>query len=214
MLAESEQRAFIGSSPELLYRRHGLQLKTEALAGTAFMGEDEQQNQQQSDWLLHDKKNEYENQLVVDGICQNLQPFVQQITIEKVELKKLRKVQHLRRRISAQLKAGCGDKDILLAMHPTAAVAGLPQLEAKQALRKLENFDRTWYAGTLGVMGPAYADFCVTIRSAFIEQAENDSQLCVFAGAGIVEGSIPLLEWREIERKAMGLVSLLQQNQL
>ncbi|EJS91957.1 menaquinone-specific isochorismate synthase, partial [Pasteurella multocida subsp. multocida str. Anand1_cattle] len=27
-------------------------------------------------------------------------------------------------------------------------------------------------------------------------------------------GSIPLLEWREIERKAMGLVSLLQQNQL
>lgn len=38
MLAESEQRAFIGSSPELLYRRHGLQLKTEALAGTAFMG--------------------------------------------------------------------------------------------------------------------------------------------------------------------------------
>ncbi|EJS90846.1 menaquinone-specific isochorismate synthase [Pasteurella multocida subsp. multocida str. Anand1_buffalo] len=69
-------------------------------------------------------------------------------------------------------------------MHPTAAVAGLPQLEAKQALRKLENFDRTWYAGTLGVMGPAYADFCVTIRSAFIEQAENDSQLCVFAGAG------------------------------
>lgn len=87
MLAESEQRAFIGSSPELLYRRHGLQLKTEALAGTAFMGEDEQQNQQQSDWLLHDKKNEYENQLVVDGICQNLQPFVQQITIEKVELK-------------------------------------------------------------------------------------------------------------------------------
>lgn len=150
----------------------------------------------------------------MDGICQNLQPFVQQITIEKVELKKLRKVQHLRRRISAQLKAGCGDKDILLAMHPTAAVAGLPQLEAKQALRKLENFDRTWYAGTLGVMGPTYADFCVTIRSAFIEQAENDSQLCVFAGAGIVEGSIPLLEWREIERKAMGLVSLLQQNQL
>lgn len=150
----------------------------------------------------------------MDGICQNLQSFVQQITIEKVELKKLRKVQHLRRRISAQLKVGCGDKDILLAMHPTAAVAGLPQLEAKQALRKLENFDRTWYAGTLGVMGPAYADFCVTIRSAFIEQAENDSQLCVFAGAGIVEGSIPLLEWREIERKAMGLVSLLQQNQL
>ncbi|MDP9500615.1 isochorismate synthase MenF [Bisgaard Taxon 45] len=214
MFAESKQRAFIGSTPELLYRRQGLALKTEALAGTAFMGEDAQQNQQQSDWLLHDKKNEYENQLVVDGICQNLQPFVQHIRVEQVELKKLRKVQHLRRQISAQLKPDYADKDILLAMHPTAAVAGLPQSAAKQALRKLENFDRTWYAGTIGVMGPESADFCVTIRSAFIKQVENYSQLCVFAGAGIVEGSIPLLEWREIERKAMGLVSLLQQNQL
>ncbi|AKD37978.1 menaquinone-specific isochorismate synthase [Pasteurella multocida subsp. multocida OH4807] len=214
LLAESKTRAFIGSTPELLYRRQGQQLKTEALAGTAFMGDDEEQNQQQSDWLLHDKKNEYENQLVVDGICQNLHPFVQQITVEGVELKKLRKVQHLRRKISAQLKTGCGDKDILLAIHPTAAVAGLPQLDAKQALRKLENFDRTWYAGTLGVMTASQADFCVTIRSAFIEQVDNHSQLSVFAGAGIVEGSVPLLEWREIERKAAGLVSLLQQNQL
>ncbi|MDO5054481.1 MAG: isochorismate synthase MenF [Pasteurella oralis] len=214
LFAESEKRAFIGSSPELLYRRQGLCLKTEALAGTAFMGDDLEQNQQQSDWLLHDKKNEYENQLVVEGICQNLQPFVQQIVVEGVELKKLRKVQHLRRKISAELKAGCGDKDVLLAIHPTAAVAGLPQLEAKQVLRNLENFDRTWYAGTLGFMNASQADFCVTIRSAFIEQVENYSQLCVFAGAGIVEGSVPLLEWREIEHKAAGLVSLLQQNQL
>ncbi|MXN88259.1 isochorismate synthase [Pasteurella canis] len=212
LFAESEKHAFIGSTPELLYRRQGLHLKTEALAGTAFMGDDLEQNQQQSDWLLHDKKNEYENKLVVDGICQNLHPFVQQIVVDDVELKKLRKVQHLRRKISAKLKAGCGDKDILLAMHPTAAVAGLPQLEAKQALRNLENFDRTWYAGTLGFMNASQADFCVTIRSAFIEQMENYSQLCVFAGAGIVEGSVPLLEWREIERKAAGLVSLLQQN--
>lgn len=66
----------------------------------------------------------------------------------------------------------------------------------------------------IGRYGTRVCGFCVTIRSAFIEQAEHDSQLCVFAGAGIVEGSIPLLEWREIERKAMGLVSLLQQNQL
>lgn len=212
LFAEEPNKAFIGSSPELLYRRQGNLLKTEALAGTAFMSDDEEQNQQQSDWLLHDPKNEYENRLVVDGICQNLEPFVQHIEVEKVELKKLRKVQHLRRKISAVLNPDCGDTQLLHAMHPTAAIAGLPQLEAKQALRKLENFDRAWYAGTLGFMSKMQADFCVTIRSAFIEQMDNQSKLCVFAGAGIVEGSIPLLEWREIERKAIGLVSLLQQN--
>lgn len=51
------------------------------------------------------------------------------------------------------------------------------------------------------------AEFCVAIRSAFIEQ----NKIRVFAGAGIVEGSIPLLEWQEIERKALGLISLLQE---
>ena len=30
----------------------------------------------------------------------------------------------------------------------------------------------------------------------------------VFAGAGIVAGSQPLEEWKEIERKAAGLISL------
>ncbi|STO53458.1 isochorismate synthase [Canicola haemoglobinophilus] len=56
-------------------------------------------------------------------------------------------------------------------------------------------------------MDKTQSEFCVTIRSAFIEQ--NDIR--VFAGAGIVEGSIPLLEWQEIERKALGLISLLQE---
>ncbi|MGC7560524.1 isochorismate synthase [Pasteurella sp. PK-2025] len=212
LFAEHDKKAFMGSSPELLYRRQGDLLKTEALAGTALMTEDEAQNQQQGDWLLHDAKNTYENQLVVDGICQNLAPLIQEIAVADVELKKLRNVQHLRRKIVAVLNTACGDHQLLQAMHPTAAIAGLPQIEAKQAVKNLENFDRTWYAGVLGVMQPAQADFCVTIRSAFIEQGNEHSKLCVFAGAGIVEGSIPLLEWREIERKANGLVSLLQQN--
>ena len=46
----------------------------------------------------------------------------------------------------------------------------------------------------------------MAIRSAFIEA----DKIHVFAGAGIVEGSVPLLEWQEIERKAAGLISLLK----
>ena len=48
-------------------------------------------------------------------------------------------------------------------------------------------------------------EFCVTIRCAFIER----NKIRIFAGAGIVAGSVPLLEWQEIERKASGLVTLL-----
>ncbi len=221
-LAESERRnlgcyhflwawnaecAFVGSPPERLYRREGTQLQTEALAGTALMTEDAQFNRQQAQWLLQDQKNIYENQLVVDDIRHKLQPYIRQLTVSELSLKQLRQVQHLRRCIIAELRCGYGDETCLQAMHPTAAVAGLPQQAALDFLRRTECFNRDWYAGTLGVMETTRAEFCVAIRSAFVE----GDKIRVFAGAGIVEGSVPLLEWQEIERKALGLVSLLQE---
>ncbi len=206
LLAQQPERVFVGSSPERLYARQGRQLQTEALAGTATISENAVDNQQQADWLLNDSKNDHENRLVVQGICDNLQPYMKHLQVSEVELKKLRQVQHLRRCIQAELTPQATDANCLQAIHPTAAVSGLPQQSAVQFLQKMENFDRTWYAGTLGMMRHTQAEFCVTIRSAFIER----NQLSVFAGAGIVAGSEPLLEWQEIERKASSLLSLLR----
>lgn len=205
LYAETPESTFVGSTPERLFERRGVQVKTEALAGTALMSDDVQQNQAQADWLLHDQKNDDENWLVVKDICDNLQEFVSHIQVGDVELKQLRRVQHLRRCIQAELKPSFADAACLHAIHPTAAVSGLPQQNALAFLQKTENFDRTWYAGTLGMMTQSHGEFCVTIRCAFIEQ----NNIRIFAGAGIVAGSIPLLEWQEIERKASGLVTLL-----
>lgn len=207
LFTKDENCAFIGSTPERLYQREGNLLQTEALAGTALMTEDEALNRQQADWLLNDPKNIHENGLVAEDITQNLRPYIQKIEVSELGLKQLRQVQHLRQKIFAQLSEQNGDEACLKAIHPTAAVAGLPRQKAKQFLQQTENFERSWYAGTLGFMNKTQAEFCVTIRSAFIEQ----NKIRVFAGAGIVEGSIPLLEWQEIERKALGLISLLQE---
>lgn len=205
LYAENADCTFVGSTPERLFKRQGPQVKTEALAGTALMSDDEQQNQQQAAWLLQDRKNDEENLFVVKDICDNLQNVVTQVNVGKVELKQLRRVQHLRRQIEATLKPEFSDAACLQAIHPTAAVSGLPQQKAIAFLQNSENFDRTWYAGTLGVMSKQQGEFCVTIRCAFIEQ----NKIRIFAGAGIVEGSVPLLEWQEIERKASGLLTLL-----
>ncbi len=206
LFAQNIDRTFFGSSPERLYRRQNNLLETEALAGTAMMSDDCSQNQAQGDWLLHDEKNVYENWLVVEDICHNLNVYADKIEIAELELKQLRQVQHLRRKIQVQLKPHYGDSACLSAIHPTAAVCGLPRQAAVRFIQNTENFDRTWYAGTLGFMQAEQAEFCVTIRSAFIE----GNKISVFAGAGIVEGSVPLLEWQEIERKAAGLISLLK----
>ncbi|MCK3658371.1 isochorismate synthase [Pasteurellaceae bacterium Pebbles2] len=204
LFAPTAEWTFVGSTPERLYARQANQLKTEALAGTAAVTDDAAQNQQQQDWLLNDVKNDHENLFVVQDICDNLAPYAKQIDVSDVEIKRLRQVQHLRRRISAELLPAVTDTTCLQAIHPTAAISGLPQQSAVQFLQKTENFDRSWYAGTLGIMAKAQAEFCVTIRSAFIAQ----NKIRVFAGAGIVAGSVPLLEWQEIERKASGLLSL------
>lgn len=206
--AENQHSAFVGSTPERLFAREYNLLLTEALAGTAPISQDPVENARQSNWLLTDEKNLNENWLVVQDISQNIKGMVESFDVSEVELKALRKVQHLLRKIRANLTAHYQDTALLKAIHPTAAVSGLPQQQAKMILSEIETFDRGWYAGTLGIMSEASSEFCVAIRSAFIET----NRIRVFAGAGIVEGSQPLEEWKEIERKASGLISLFAEN--
>ena len=206
--ADNAQNCFVGSTPERLFARDDRQLFTEALAGTAPVSNNPSENDERAKWLLNDEKNLNENWLVVEDISQNISHLVEQITVDDVALKSLRKVQHLIRKMQAKLTALCTDADLLKAIHPTAAVSGLPQQQAKKALAEIETFDRRWYAGTLGMMSQHLSEFCVTIRSAFIEE----NRVRVFAGAGIVECSQPVEEWLEIERKAAGLISLFAEN--
>ncbi|WP_418935203.1 isochorismate synthase, partial [Haemophilus sp.] len=189
--ADNAQNCFVGSTPERLFARDNRLLFTEALAGTAPVSDNPSENNERANWLLNDEKNLNENWLVVEDISQNISHLVEQITVDDVALKPLRKVQHLIRKMQAKLTALCTDADLLKAIHPTAAVSGLPQQQAKKALAEIETFDRRWYAGTLGVMSQHLSEFCVTIRSAFIEE----NRVRVFAGAGIVEGSQPVEEW-------------------
>lgn len=208
LCSERPNHAFVGSTPERLFARDGDVFLTEALAGTAPITENSAENQKLADWLCHDEKNLNENQLVVQDISENLNGLVESFDVGRLELKPLRKVQHLLRKIRANLTAPYHDAQLLKAIHPTAAVAGLPKQQAKDAIGKIECFHREWYAAAFGIMGKNRSEFCVAIRSAMIDE----KTIQVFAGAGIVEGSNPSEEWKEIERKAAGLISLFAEN--
>ncbi len=203
-MAFDAQRTFLGSSPERLWRRRGLQLDTEALAGTVAGHDDDATAQRLGNWLMADDKNQRENGLVVDDICQRLQGMTQTLDVLPAEIVRLRKVQHLRRRIQAELDTA-DDTRCLLQLQPTAAVAGLPRAVALDFIEREEPFTRQWYAGSAGILSRRQSEFCVTLRSAMVE----GNTLRLYAGAGIVEGSDPEQEWQEIENKAAGLRSLL-----
>lgn len=64
-------------------------------------------------------------------------------------------------------------------------------------IKKNEHFDRGWYAAPLGWITMNDSHQIVGIRSALIA----NNQIHLFAGAGIVKGSIPQNEWKELENK-------------
>lgn len=196
--------AFLGSSPERLWRRRGRHLRTEALAGTVASHPDDSQAQRLGEWLLADDKNQRENMLVVEDICQRLQHHTQALEVLPAQIVRLRKVQHLRRCIWTELR-DADDEQCLQLLQPTAAVAGLPRLPARDFIQAFEPFDREWYAGSAGYLSSAQSEFCVALRSAHIA----DCAVRLYAGAGIVSGSVPEEEWLEIENKAAGLRTLL-----
>ncbi|MEG1712206.1 MAG: isochorismate synthase MenF [Citrobacter sp.] len=204
-MAFSAECAFLGSSPERLYRRRDTALRTEALAGTVANHPDDHRAWQLGEWLMKDDKNQRENMLVVEDICQRLQNCTQTLDVLPPQVLRLRKVQHLRRCIWTELNQP-DDTLCLMQLQPTAAVAGIPRELARAFIQHNEPFEREWYAGSAGYISLQQSEFCVSLRSAKI----SGNVVRLYAGAGIVRGSDPEQEWQEIDNKAAGLRTLLQ----
>ena len=207
LMVFSASRAFLGSSPERLWQRLDRRLYTEALAGTVVSHEEDSRAKAFADWLLKDDKNQRENMLVLEDICQRLQNAVDELDVLPPQVIRLRNVQHLKRGIYAMLKKP-DDHICLEQLQPTAAVAGLPREQAREFIAQHERFDREWYAGSAGYLSINQSEFCVALRSAKV----TDDTVRLYAGAGIVAGSVALQEWQEIENKAAGLRTLLLNN--
>ena len=190
--------AFLGASPERLFRRDGRSVESEAVAGTRPRGVSSAEDEGLRDDLLHSAKDRVEHTYVSRGIREALEPLCEELEIEdRVSEMKLARGRHLRSKVSGSLRDGVTDADLLEAMHPTPAVGGHPRGEALEHIKALEPFDRGWYAGPVGWIGQEASEFAVGIRSGLV----RGRRLALFSGAGIVAGSLPDEEWAEIEQK-------------
>lgn len=190
--------AFLGVSPERLYRREGRRVLTEAIAGTRVRGSEPLADERLARELMANEKEQREHAYVVRGVTETVAPLCSTLRPScGVSILKLEECQHLMSVFEGELRDRVGDADLLGALQPTPAVGGYPTAVAIPELARIERFDRGWYAGPMGWMGKAGAEFTVAIRSGLIE----GSQLSLFAGAGIVEGSIAEAEWQELDNK-------------
>ncbi len=197
--------AFVGASPERLYRRVNTYLQSEAIAGTRKRGATPAEDAALAHDLLHSDKDRREHRFVADWICGIFSEHCRASRGgDKAELLALRPVQHLVTRMEGMLWAPDSDAALLAAFHPTPAVGGYPREAALEAIASLEPFDRGWFAGPVGWVGFDSTEFAVAIRSALVA----DQYISVYAGAGIVAGSNPGDEWDELENKLAGLLGL------
>ncbi len=197
---------FLGATPELLVSKRGPRVTTEALAGTlprtaapiAELGAQ----------LLASDKDRREHALVVDAIQQRLGPLCHEICAPTVpQLRVLPHLLHLHTPIHATTRAPHTDvRKLVAALHPTPAMGGAPSAAALQLIADHEPQPRGYYAGPVGWWDEhGDGEFAVAIRSGVV----SADTAYVYAGAGIVRGSEPALEYAETAAKMRTLLEAL-----
>jgi len=201
-LGNPQGHRFVGASPERLLSVRQGRLTIDALAGSAPRGDTLSGDQTLAQALRESAKEQREHQTVLGAILRQLQE--QGLTPQCLpqQVLQLSNIQHLWTEIQAPLPASLHPLDLAAQIHPTPAVAGAPRERACELIRRYETFDRGLYASPLGWLdAQGNCELRVGIRSALI----TGSRARLYAGAGIVQGSDPHQEQREIELKLRAL---------
>ena len=201
----AQGQAFVGATPERLFRRDGRQLRSEVIAGTRPRGRTSGEDQRLAYELLTSEKDQLEHDIVRKSIRQKLHKFVEHLAVDShASVLRLAHKQHLCSAVEGELKPGIDEAALLERLHPTPAVGGYPTENALPEISRLEPFDRGWYAAPIGWLDAESAEFVVAIRSGLIQ----DRALSLYSGAGIVHGSDPEQEWDEVDNKVRGFLDL------
>jgi isochorismate synthase len=182
---------WVGVSPELLVKTSGSWARLEPLAGTARRGAQAR--------LLASTKDRSEHELMVAQLLEDLAQVTKEVKRPNAPLLfDAGPFVHLATPIAATVLPGLGVGELLEAIVPTAAVAGVPRQTAAELLEQWEPW-RGYYAGAVGVTDPSGdGEFYLAIRGVFRAGADR---VWVAGGAGVVASSTPESELAEIVAK-------------
>lgn len=188
---------FLGATPERLINLAGQRLIADAMAGTAWSGS----------LALDAPKNRHEQALVSQAIVAALEGFcIESPQRGPVSIRAAGEISHLRSTITGIAKPDTTIFDLVRALHPTPAVGGSPAAAAADWLSRHGEARSSWYSGGFGTLDPGGdGEFYVALRSALI----TGRHIELHAGAGIVAGSDPELEFAETDAKIGTLLAAL-----
>ena len=199
---------FVGASPELVVAVSDGAVCAHPLAGTVALGDGD--DDARVAWLLASEKNRAEHAVVVEDLVARLAPLCDALHAASApSVVRLSTNARLGTWVDGKL---LGPRDAstaigaLAALHPTAAVGGVPRDVARRLIDELEIAPRGLWAGPVGwVDADGTATWTLALRGVTL----LDEAFEVFGGAGIVAASDPRDELDETEEKLRSVLRVL-----
>jgi len=203
----------IGATPELLVRLSKSLVTSRVLAGTIQKTGNEDRDLTLAASLAKSSKDLEEHEYAVRSVADALAPFCSSTNVpESPFVLHLSNVMHLATDVTGVLNDSAKQSDIFMLiaqLHPSAAVCGTPEAEAKKLISELEQMNRQRYAGPVGwIDANNDGEIAIALRCG---QLNDDRQsMRIFAGCGIVAGSDPATEFAESQAKLMPMRTALE----
>ena len=200
----------VGASPELLIRRDQGLATSRVLAGTIRRHGDDEVDRALAQALARSSKNLAEHEFAVASVAAALAPFCSGMNVpEAPSVLELPNVFHLATDITGVAHDQVSALGLAVALHPSAAVCGMPTDVARAAITDLEHLDRGRYAGPVGWMDAAGdGEFAIALRCGQLD-ALDPRRILLYAGCGIVAESDPADEYTETQAKFVPMLEAL-----
>ncbi|WP_224069346.1 anthranilate synthase component I family protein [Arachidicoccus terrestris] len=189
----------MGSSPESqLIIDNGTAI-VHPIAGTFKRTGDPVEDQQLSERLLQDPKENAEHTMLVDLARNDLSRLCENVHVSYFkQIHHYSHVMHIVSEVRGSLPAGANPFALLAATFPAGTLSGAPKFKAMQLIDQYEADSRSFYAGTIGFVGfNGSFNHAIMIRSFM----SKNNTLYYQAGGGIVAKSDPATELQEVHNK-------------
>jgi len=189
----------MGSSPEAQILIQNGKAIVHPIAGTFKRTGDEAFDQQETERLLKDAKENAEHVMLVDLARNDLSRVCDEVSVARYrQVQYYSHVIHLVSEVTAKVREGSNPFLLLAKTFPAGTLSGAPKFRAMELIDSYEPTSRNYYGGAIGFMG--FDGSCVhaiMIRT-FLSRRNT---LIYQAGAGVVAASNPENELQEVNNK-------------